>query len=158
MNKATSSSSKLRVPYALAVHGKEEENKVLQVLRDHRTNIGRETQEFEDSVAKHFGKKFGIMVNSGSSANLIALEILNIPEGSEVITPLLTFSTTVAPIIKLGLVPVFADVVEGKYVINEDQIEKLITKKTKALMIPLLFGNVPDLEKISRIAKKFVFY
>lgn len=144
----------LRVPYALAVHDEEEEKRVLKVLREHRTNIGIETQEFETKVAKEFGKKYGIMVNSGSSANLIALEILNLPEGSEVITPVLTFSTTVAPLVKKNLIPVFADVKEGQYIIDEDQIEKLITKKTKALMIPLLFGNVPNLEKISKIAKK----
>jgi CDP-6-deoxy-D-xylo-4-hexulose-3-dehydrase len=150
--------NKLRVPYALAVHGKEEEEKVLRVLIEHRTNTGIEIQEFEKRVAKFFGKKYGIMVNSGSSANLLALEILNLPKGSEIITPLLTFSTTVAPIIKLGLVPAFADVEEGKYFINVDQIEKLITKKTRALMIPLLFGNVPDMQQLAKIAKKHNLY
>src|ERR1035437_3134275 len=112
----------LRIPYALAVHDDKETQRVIKVLNEHRTNMGTETKEFEERVAKHFGKKYGIMVNSGSSANLLALEILNLPEGSEVITPILTFSTTVAPIIKLGLVPVFADVVEGKYFIDVDKI------------------------------------
>ena len=144
----------IRVPYALSVYDLKEEKKVLAVMREHRTNMGAETREFENRVAKYFGKKYGIMVNSGSSANLLAIELLNLPKGSEVITPILTFSTTVAPLLQKGLIPVFADVEEGKYTINVSQIEPLITKKTRALMIPLLLGNVPDLEKIRKIAKK----
>lgn len=148
----------LRVPYALAVHDGKEEKKVLGVLREHRTNMGAETREFESRVARAFGKKYGIMVNSGSSANLLAIELLNLPRGSEVITPVLTFSTTVAPIVQKGLVPVFADVEEGKYTINVAQIEELITKKTRALMIPLLFGNVPDLKKIKALARRYKLF
>lgn len=144
----------LRVPYALSVHGDEEKKRVNAVLDEHRTNMGKETYEFENRVAKFFGKKYGVMLNSGSSANLLALELLNLEEGSEVITPLLTFSTTVSPIIKKKLIPVFADVEEGTYLINIKQIEKLITKKTKAIMIPLLLGNVPDMASLSLIAKK----
>jgi len=144
----------LRVPYGQAVHGKEEIKNVLKVLNENRTIAGTDVREFESKVSKIFGKKHGVMVNSGSSANLLAIEILNLPVGSEVITPILTFSTTVMPLIKAGLIPVFADVRPGEYVIDVDQIEKLITKKTKALMIPLLLGNVPDLERLQKIAKK----
>ncbi len=146
--------AKIRIPYALSVYDEKEIKRVEKVLREHRSNMGIETQEFEKNVAKYFCKKYGIMVNSGSSANLLALELLNLPKGSEIITPILTFSTTISPMIKKGLVPVFIDVEEGKYIVNVDQIEKLITKKTKALMIPLLFGNVPDMEKLAKIAKK----
>lgn len=145
----------LRIPYALAVHDEKETKRIVRVLEEHRTNMGRETAEFEKSVAKFFGKKYAVMVNSGSSANFLAIQILNLPPGSEVITPLLTFSTTVAPLVQHKLIPVFADVEPGKYTINIDQIEKLITKKTKALMIPLLLGNVPDMEKLAKIAKKY---
>lgn len=144
----------LRIPYALAVHDEKETKRVVKVLSEHRTNIGQETAEFEKNVVKHFGKKYGIMVNSGSSANLLALELLNLPQGSEVITPLLTFSTTVAPMIQKGLIPVFVDVIPGTYNIDVDQVEKLITKKTKALFIPLLLGNLPDMEKLFYLAKK----
>src|SRR3990172_8914593 len=101
----------IRVPYGQAVHGREEEQKVLRVLSEKRTIMGRETKEFEEKIAKFYRKKYGIMVNSGSSANLLAFELLNLPKGSEVITPLLTFSTTVSPLVQKGLVPVFADVV-----------------------------------------------
>lgn len=144
----------LRVPYALAVHNKKETARVLKVLKEHRTNTGKETQEFEHKIAQYFGKRYAVMVNSGSSANLLALDLLNLPPGSEVITPLLTFSTTIAPILQHNLIPVFTDVQEGKYVINVNQIEELITEKTKAIIVPLLLGNVPDVEKIANIAKK----
>lgn len=148
----------LRVPYGQAVHGKEETQNVLRVLNEKRTISGQEVISFEDKIAKIFGKKFGVMVNSGSSANLLAIEILNLPAGSEVITPILTFSTTVMPLVKNGLIPVFIDVRPGEYVIDIDQIEKNITKKTKALMIPLLLGNVPDLERLQKISKKHKLY
>lgn len=151
----TGAKQPLRIPYGLSVYDDKELNAVIRVITEHRTNTGIETKTFEEKVAKLFGHKFGVMVNSGSSANLLAFELLNLPKGSEVITPILTFSTTVAPIIQKGLVPVFADVEEGKYIIDVAQIEKLITKKTKALMIPLLLGNVPDMERLSNIAKKY---
>jgi CDP-4-dehydro-6-deoxyglucose reductase, E1 len=150
--------NQLRVPYALAVHNEEEKKRIVAVLDEHRTNMGKETAEFENRVKKYFGKKYAVMLNSGSSANLLAFEILNLPKGSEVITPLLTFSTTVSPLIKMGLVPVFVDVEKGKYIININEIEKLITKRTKAIMVPLLLGNVPDMEKLRKIARKYKLY
>ncbi len=153
-----SDNTNLRVPYALAVHDEQENKRVLAVLNEHRTNTGRETYEFEERSTKHFGKKYAVMVNSGSSANLLAFELLNLPIGSEVITPLLTFSTTIAPLLQKGLVPVFADVDPGTYQINVEQIEKLVTAKTKAIMIPLLLGNVPDMEKLRKIAKKYKLF
>jgi CDP-6-deoxy-D-xylo-4-hexulose-3-dehydrase len=151
-------SKSLRVPYASSVHGREEERAVAAVIREHRTNTGREVHTFEKDVAKIFAKKFGVMVNSGSSANLLAIEILNLPPGSEVITPALTFNTTVAPLIQKGLVPVFIDAKQGSYLIDIDAIEKRITKKTRALMIPLLIGNVPDMVRLRRIANKHHLY
>ncbi len=152
---ARDSNQHLRVSYAQAVHGSEEEKKVLNVLKTHQTILGKETEQFEKSVASLYSKRYGVMVNSGSSANLIAFELLNLPKGSEVITPSLTFSTTVAPIIQKGLTPVFVDVERGKYTANIDQIESRITKRTKALMIPLLLGNVPDMLRLSKLAKKY---
>lgn len=144
----------MRVPYGLSVHGKEEIDAVVNVLKGN-TALGPKTKEFEKKIAKMFGKKYGIMVNSGSSANLLAFELLDLPKGSEVITPLLTFATTVAPIIQKGLIPVFIDVDLETYLINIDQLEKAITKKTRALMIPSLLGNIPNLERLSKIAKKY---
>ena len=82
------------------------------------------------------------MVNSGSSANLLALASLNLKK-EEVITPTLTFSTTVAPIYQLGLTPHFIDV-GNSFVAKIDQIKKAINKKQKAIMVPNLLGNVPN--------------
>lgn len=146
--------SQLRVQYAQAVYDDREIERVLNVLKERRTGVGRETEEFERRVCKQFGKKYGVMVNSGSSANILAFDLINLPEGSEVITSLLTFSTTVSPIIQKKLIPVFTDVEPRKYTINISQIEELISKKTKAIMIPLIIGSVPDMEKLSKIAKK----
>ena len=142
----------LRVPYGLAVHDHEEENAVLEVIKNHKTIMGEKVKKFENEIAVLFGKQFGTMVNSGSSANLLTFEILNIPENAEIITPILTFSTTLSPIIKKGLTPVFVDVEPETYIVNIDQVEQSITNKTKALMIPSLLGNVPDLKRLRKIA------
>jgi len=104
---AKKSPTMLRVPYGQAVHGEEEKKRVVQVLDEHRTIMGKEIREFEERVAKIYNKKFGVMVNSGSSAILLALELLDLPEGSEIITPLLTFATTVGPIVMKKHIPVF---------------------------------------------------
>ena len=144
----------LRVPYALAVFGEEERRAVREVLKTPQIVAGKHAAAFEQKVAKLFGKKHGLLVNSGSSANLLAFEVANLPSGSEVITPVLTFSTTVTPIVKNNLVPVFVDVEPGMYTINIDQAEKMITKKTRALMIPSLLGNIPDYPRLQKIAKK----
>ena len=90
----------MRVPYGMAVHDSEEENAVLDVIRNHKTIMGEKVKQFEKDIATLFGKELGIMVNSGSSANLLTFEVLDIPENSEVITPILTFATTLSPIIK----------------------------------------------------------
>ena len=150
--KMTEESDIGRIPYGLAVHGEEEENAVLEVIRNNQTIMGKRVKEFENKVAPLFGKKFGVMVNSGSSANLLAFELLNLPKNSEVITPVLTFATTLAPIIQKQLTPAFVDVEPETYLINVNDIEKMIGKNTKALMIPSLLGNIPDLKRIRKIA------
>lgn len=150
---ANNKQTKLRVPYGFSVHGQEEIDAVVEILKGN-TALGDKTIEFEAKVSKMFGKKFGVMVNSGSSANLLAFELLNLPKGSEVITPALTFATVVSPIVQKGLIPVFVDVDPTTYVVNIEQVEKAITKKTKALMIPLLMGNIPNMEALAKLAKK----
>tara|TARA_B110000261_G_scaffold76098_1_gene88041 strand:+ start:87 stop:1304 length:1218 start_codon:yes stop_codon:yes gene_type:complete len=143
----------LRVPYALSVHGNEEIKAVVKVLKN-STQMGKNVFSFEKKIAKLFNKKYGLMVNSGSSAIMLAMEALNLPEGSEVITPALTFSTTVSYIVKNKLIPVFVDVEEGTYCINENKIKDLITKKTKAILAPHLMGNIVNWKKLSPILKK----
>lgn len=145
--------NKIRVPYAQSVHGPKEIQAVAAVLKGN-TAAHEKTRAFEERIARLFGKRYGVMVNSGSSANLLAVELMNLPRGSEVITPLLTFSTVVGPLVQKGLVPVFIDVIPGRYIVNVDQVEHAITKRTRSLMIPSLLGNVPDLERLRRIADK----
>ena len=143
----------LRVPYGLSVHGTEEIKAVTKVLKS-STQMGKNVSNFEKKISKLFEKKFGLMVNSGSSAILLAMETLDFPEGSEIITPALTFSTTVGYIVRNKWVPVFVDVEEGTYCINENKIKNLITKKTKAVLAPHLMGNIVNWEKISPFLKK----
>ena len=99
--------SQLVVPYGLSVHGKDEIKAVNNVLKK-STQMGKNVRLFEKKVSKLFNKNFGLMVNSGSSALLLAMEVLNFPKNSEIITPALTFSTTVYYIVKNNLIPVFS--------------------------------------------------
>ena len=146
-----------KVYYGKAVYGREEINAVLKILKNKSLSLmdGDNVKLLEKKVSRLFGKKFGLMVNSGSSANLLGLAALDLKKGSEIITPSLTFSTTVAPIYQLGLIPHFIGVEENKFVADVNQIEKSINKNTSCIMIPNLLGNVPDWEKIYKIAKKY---
>ena len=101
-----------------------------------------------------FNKKYGLFVNSGSSALYIGIEALGIPKKSEVITPALTFSTSVGCLVKNDLVPVFVDVEPNTFCINANLIEKKITKKTAAILAPNLMGNLCDWKLIRKIANK----
>lgn len=143
----------IHVPYGRTVHGQEEIDAVVHVLKT-STQMGTHVRQMEESVANLFAKKHGIMVNSGSSANYLAIELINLPKGSEVITPVLTFSTTVAPLIKSGLVPVFVDVEESTFNIDANKVEAMITPKTKAMVIPNLLGNLPNWKQLREIADR----
>jgi CDP-6-deoxy-D-xylo-4-hexulose-3-dehydrase len=144
-----------KVYYANAVYGKEEIKAVNKVLKNHLTLMdGPLVKEFETKVAKIFGKKYGVMVNSGSSANLIALASLDLPKGGEVITPALTFATTVAPIYQCGLIPHFVDVEDAEFISDPQNIASALTNKTVAIMVPNLLGNVCNWERIYNFAKQ----
>lgn len=143
-----------RVPYSLSVFGKEEIEEVNKVLKTPMIGPRDKTFEFEQKVSKLFNKKYGVMMNSCSSANLIAMELLDLPSGSEIITPVVTFGTTLSPIYQKGYVPSFVDVEMGSWLIDINQIENAITSKTKAIMVPSLFGNIPDYKRLSEIATK----
>lgn len=144
----------MRVNYGQSVHGPEEISAVMETLRT-STQMGARVRGMEARIAALFAKRHGIMVNSGSSANFLAVEILDLPAGSEVITPALTFATTVAPLIQHGLVPAFVDVEEATYNIDADAIEAMIGPKTRAMMIPSLIGNLPDWDHIRTIADRY---
>jgi CDP-6-deoxy-D-xylo-4-hexulose-3-dehydrase len=151
--KAGKAANPVRIPYGKTVHGEEEIAAVTAVLRS-STQMGASVRDFERRVAALFAKQHGIMVNSGSSANYLAVELLALPPDSEVITPVLTFGTTVAPLVKNQLVPSFVDVEEDTFNIDANKIEAAIGPKTRAMMIPSLIGNLPDWDAIQAIARK----
>jgi CDP-6-deoxy-D-xylo-4-hexulose-3-dehydrase len=136
-------------PNKFESYGEEEIRAVEQCLRDGWiAGFGPRSVKFEELVAKYFGKKYGVFVNSGSSACLLALASLQLPKGSEVITPACTFSTTVAPMIQLGLKPIFCDVGLNTYVPSVQDVIALINENTRVIMIPNLIGNKPDWKAI----------
>jgi CDP-4-dehydro-6-deoxyglucose reductase, E1 len=139
-------------PNKFEAYGEEEIKAVEACLRDGwLAGFGPRSKEFEERISKIFGKKLGIFVNSGSSACLLALASIDLPKGSKVITPACTFSTTIAPIIQLGLKPVFVDVELTTYVPSVKSIIDILTSPEeemfndiKAIMVPNLIGNKPD--------------
>jgi CDP-6-deoxy-D-xylo-4-hexulose-3-dehydrase len=136
-------------PNKFESYGEQEIQAVVECLRSGwLAGFGPRSIEFEEKISKHFGKKYGVFVNSGSSACLLALASLLLPKGTKVITPACTFSTTLAPIIQLGLEPIFVDVDLNTYVVNVDEVLKLITDDVKVLMLPNLIGNKPNWKKI----------
>lgn len=144
----------MRVNYGQAVYDEAEIGAVVDALHT-STQMGANVRKLERRVADLFAKRYGVMVNSGSSANYLAMEVLSLPRRSEVITPALTFATTVAPIVRSGLIPAFVDVKPGTYVIDADKIEEMITPRTRAMMIPSLIGNLPDWDRIREIADTY---
>ena len=119
--------------------------------------FGPKSIQFEKEVSALFGKKYGLFVNSGSSAILLGLNALNLEPGDEVITPACTFSTTLAPIIQCGLKPVFCDVEIGTYVPTPEQVCSKITDKTKVILLPNLIGSKPDWVEIRKRTNVILF-
>lgn len=124
---------------------------------------GRFNEQFEEKLRSYLGVRYAISVNSGSSANLLALTILTSPklgakqlkEGDEVITVAVGFPTTINPIIQNRLVPVFLDIELGTYEIDIAQLEESITKKTKAIMIAHTMGNAFNIKAVKSVADRY---
>ena len=136
-------------PYKFESYGEEEIKAVEESLRSGWLGgQGPRSVEFEEQIAKRFGKKYGVFVNSGSSACLLAIASLNLPKGSKIITPACTFSTTLGPIIQLGYEPVFVDVGLNDYVADIKQVVDAITPEVRAIMLPNLIGNKPDWKRL----------
>ena len=141
------------ISYAKTVYGQEEIDAVVKCLNE-STQMGNYARKFESEIAKLFEKKECLYVNSGSSALFIGIEAYDFPKGGEVITPALTFGTTVGCLIKNNLVPVFVDVEPLTYCIDTKEIENVITSNTVAILAPNLMGNLCDWPKIREIADK----
>tara|TARA_B100000524_G_scaffold112960_2_gene54899 strand:+ start:1116 stop:2327 length:1212 start_codon:yes stop_codon:yes gene_type:complete len=142
------------ISYGKNVYGKEEINAVLNTLK-RTTQMSKNVNIFEKKISTFFSKRYSLMVNSGTSALILAFKVLNLPKNSEVITPALNFGTAVSAIVLNNLKPVFVDIEVETLQIDIRLLEKKITKKTKALLIPNLIGNVPDWFEIKKIAKKY---
>jgi CDP-4-dehydro-6-deoxyglucose reductase, E1 len=150
------------VNYSGRVYDEKEMINLVDSSLDFWLTSGRFADEFEKRLAKFLGLKFCMLVNSGSSANLLALTALTSPKlgkkrlmpGDEVITVACGFPTTLNPIIQNNLVPVFVDVELGTYNIDASMIEKAISKKTKAIFVAHTLGNTANIDKIVKIAKK----
>lgn len=156
---ASRKESKSAIPLVIPPYGPDEIIEVVDSLLSTNVTMGKKVAEFERLFSGYVGSGNGIMVNSGSSANLIALSVLSnrilgnrISPGDEVITPAVTWSTTVFPIINAGAVPVLADVGDD-YLINADSINELITPKTKAIMPVHLLGNPVEMKPVMEIAE-----
>ncbi|MDA9222568.1 aminotransferase class I/II-fold pyridoxal phosphate-dependent enzyme [Candidatus Pelagibacter sp.] len=143
----------MKISYGKNVYGKDEIASVVNQLKK-TTQMGKSVNTFEKEIAKKFSKKFGLMVNSGSSALTLAMNALNFKKGDEIIAPCLNFGTAISSIIQCGAVPILVDVEIETLQINVEKIYEKITNKTKAILVPNLIGNVPDLKKIREIANK----
>ena len=160
-NKQKFMPGKSKIPLAVPPYGAKEVVDSLESLMSMNTTAGKKVGKFEKKFSKFIGNKFGIMVNSGSSANLLALSILSNPllnnrikPGDEIITPAVTWATTVYPISNINAIPRLVDVKLDDYTIDPESIENAINNKTKAIMIVHLLGNPCDMQKIVKIAKK----
>ena len=142
-----------KIPYGKNVYDNNEINAVIKTLRK-STQMGSAVGSFEQKISKLFSKKFGLMVNSGSSALTLALKVMDFKKDSEIITPCLNFGTAVSSIMLSNLKPIFVDCEIETLQINIKKIEEKITKKTKALLIPNLIGNLPNWAKIRKLANK----
>jgi CDP-6-deoxy-D-xylo-4-hexulose-3-dehydrase len=144
-----------RIFYAASVHDQAEIDAVVEVLTDPRGLwVGRRVHAMERAIAPLFAKEAGVMVNSGSSALYLAVELLDLPAGSEVLTAAVTFSTDLAPLVRAGLVPVFVDVEADTYNVDVDRIEEMVTPDTRAILMPNLIGNAPDWDAIRSVADR----
>lgn len=143
-----------KVYYALAVYGSEEKKAVQEVLEKGWLGLGNYTAKFSSEIANILGKKYGVFLNSGSAGTLIALKILDLPPGSEVITTGCNFATTIAAILHNKLVPVVADANIGNYNLDLNHLERMVSKKTRAVMLPHVIGSLNDMAALKRFAKK----
>ncbi|MCR4588659.1 MAG: lipopolysaccharide biosynthesis protein RfbH, partial [Lachnospiraceae bacterium] len=151
-----------RITYAARVFDEKEMCSLVDSALDFWLTTGRFAKEFETEFAKWLGIKYAHLVNSGSSANLVAFSVLTAPElgdrrinrGDEVITVAAGFPTTVTPVIQYGAVPVFVDVTIPQYNIDVTKLEAALSDKTKAVMIAHTLGNPFDLSAVKAFCKK----
>ena len=152
-----------RISYASRVFDEKEMCALTDAMLDFWLTTGRFAEQFEKEFAQWIGVKHAQLVNSGSSANLIAFSVLTAPElgerqikrGDEVITVACAFPTTVAPILQYGAVPVFVDVTVPQYNIDVTKLEEALSPKTKAVMLAHTLGNPFDIKTVKAFCEKY---
>ncbi len=144
----------MKISYGKNVYGKEEIKAVVNQLNK-TTQMGYSVNKFEKLIAKKFSKKYALMVNSGSSALTLAMNVLNFKKNDEIIVPCLNFGTALSSVLQCGATPILVDIEVETLQINADKIEEKINSNTKAIMVPNLIGNIPDLKKIRNLANRY---
>lgn len=155
-------SGKYRIPLAVPTYGSEEVVDSLRVLLSAQVTMGEEVYEFERQFARYLDVEHAVMVNSGSSANLIALAVLanpvlgnrRIKPGSEVIVPAVSWSTSLFPVVQMGARPVLVDIRDEDYVIDVREVERALSKRTRAIMAVHLLGTPCDMRDIQDLAAR----
>jgi len=150
----------LKIAINIPLVGKEEISAVTSILKNgaltSAANLGgKHVQNFEKSVSSFVNSKYAIAVNSGTAALQAALYALDIKKGDEVLVPSFTFVATANAVVSTGAKPVFVDILKENFTIDPDDLEKKITKKTRAIIPVHLYGNVAIIERLSEISKKY---
>jgi len=149
-----------KIPLASPAYGAEEVIDALDSMLSTWVSMGKKVKKFEDEFSKYTNCKNGIMVNSGSSANLIALSVLTNPKiespiekNSSIITPAVTWATTVSPIVNVGCKPLFVDVELDTFCVSPETVNDAINSEVSCIMPVHLMGNPCDMEEIAKIKK-----
>src|SRR5439155_16231426 len=165
LNKTEFIPGKTRIPLTVPTYGAEGVEEAVESLLSTWVTMGAKVRKFEEAFAQYNGSKHAVMVNSGSSANLLALSVLtnpilpdNIARGSEIITPAVTWATTVYPIANVGCTPVLVDVDPKTYNILPEEIEKAVSLKTRAIVPVHLLGCPCHLGRIQSVANNDDLY
>jgi dTDP-4-amino-4,6-dideoxygalactose transaminase len=150
----------LKIPINIPIVGKEEIAVVTSILKNGALTSaanqgGKHVQNFEKSVTSFVKSKYAIAVNSGTAALQAALYALDIKNGDEVLVPSFTFVATANAVVSTGAKPVFVDILKENYTMDPDDLEKKITKKTRAIIPVHLYGNIADIDRLSEISKKY---
>lgn len=151
--------SKSYIGISAPIYDYREANRLITTLLNGRLSIGSNTKEFEKNFSEYIGIKYGIAVNSGTSANILAVATLieagELKKGDEVILPAATFSSVASPVIQLGLKPVYVDVDSITYNIDPNEVKKAISKRSKLLMIVHSLGHSANLPELLKLAKRY---
>ena len=150
----------MKIPINVPLIGKEEISAVTSILKNGALTSaanqgGKHVQNFEKSITSFVKSKYAVAVNSGTSALQAALYALDIKNGDEVLVPSFTFVATANAVISTGAKPIFVDILKENYTINPDELEKKITKKTRAIIPVHLYGNMADVDRLNEISKKY---